>query len=274
MTSPGEIGEPALCRRAGIEVLTWPALDELGVDAVVTTRHGGVSTGPYESLNLGLGVGDDPDAVVENRRRAARALGASLGDLVVAQQVHGRRATVVGRGDCGRGATVERAPLPSTDALITDERGPVLVIVVADCVPVLLVDPAVPVVAAVHAGWRGTAGRVVDAAIDAMAGLGARPARMAAVIGPAVSKDAYEVGDDVATSLRTGTGADGAVRRVASGRWLADLPGANRQLLVAAGLRPASISVVERTTGAGGAFYSHRAQQPCGRFALLVRLRP
>ncbi|HET6949982.1 MAG TPA: laccase domain-containing protein, partial [Acidimicrobiales bacterium] len=77
-------------RRAGLDVLTWPILDGQGVDAIVTTRRGGVSGGRYASLNLGLHVGDDPAAVIENRRRAARALGGDLDDLVVARQVHGR----------------------------------------------------------------------------------------------------------------------------------------------------------------------------------------
>ncbi|MGH9091394.1 MAG: polyphenol oxidase family protein, partial [Acidimicrobiales bacterium] len=163
-------------RAGGLTVLHWPALDALGVDAVVTTRHGGVSTGPYGSLNLGLHVGDDPAAVVENRRRAAAAIGAALGDLVVAEQVHGSAATVVGREARGRGTLDAGDAVPATDALVTAAPGTVLVTLVADCVPVVLFDPAARVLATVHAGWRGTAGRVVAAAVDAMTALGARPA--------------------------------------------------------------------------------------------------
>lgn len=260
--------------RAGADVVVWPALDDLGVDVVVTTRQGGVSAGPYQSLNLGLGVGDDPGAVLENRRRAAATLGAALDDLVVGEQVHGRTATVVGPADRGRGAADVPTAMPGTDVLVTRAHDLVLVTLVADCTPIVLVDPEARVLATVHAGWRGTAGRVVEAAIATMRALGARPERMVAGIGPAVSKDIYEVGPDVAESVRAGTGDDRAAAPVGDGRWLVDLPGANRRLLEAAGVPSPSIWVMELTTGARGPFYSHRARRPCGRFGLLARLRP
>ncbi|MHB8220976.1 MAG: polyphenol oxidase family protein [Acidimicrobiales bacterium] len=260
--------------RGGVGVVVWPALEALGVDAVVTTRHGGVSSGAYESLNLALGVGDDPAAVAENRRRAAGTLGASLVDLVVGAQVHGREATVVGSDDRGRGATDLADAVPGADALVTRTCGPVLVTLVADCAPIVLVDPEARVLATVHAGWRGTAGRVVDAAIRAMVDLGGRPDRVVAGIGPAVSKETYQVGADVAESVRSGVGDDRAVLPTGDGRWLVDLPGANRRLLEAAGVPPSSVFVMGLTTGAQGSFFSHRARRPCGRFGLLARLRP
>ncbi len=259
---------------AGVGVVVWPALEDLGVDVVVTTRQGGVSTGPYRSLNLGLGVGDDPGAVLENRRRAAGALGASLHDLVVGAQVHGRTATIVGSEDRGRGAAEGAAAVPDTDALVTRSRDLVLVTLVADCVPIVLVDPEAGVLATVHAGWRGTAGRVVDAAVAAMSTLGARPERMVAGIGPAVSRDTYEVDHDVAEAVRAGTGDDLTATPAGEGRWLVDLPGANRRLLEAAGVPSSSVWVMGLTTGVRGPFYSHRAERPCGRFGLLARLRP
>jgi len=260
--------------RGGIDVAMWPALEDLGVDAMVTTRHGGASTGGYESLNLGLGVGDDPAAVLENRRLAAGALGASLDDLVVGEQVHGRGVAVVGPDDRGRGATDVTGAVPGSDALVTRSPGPVLVTLVADCVPIVLVDPEARVLATVHAGWRGTAGRVVDAAVRTMVSLGARPDRLVAGIGPAISKDAYRVGDDVVDAVRSGVGDDRSILATRGGRWLVDLPGANRRLLEAAGVPSSSVWVMDLVTGPPGPFFSHRARNPCGRFGLLARLRP
>lgn len=278
-------------RRAGaLDVLHWPALDALGAEVVVTTRHGGVSTGPYASLDLALHVGDRPEAVVDNRRRAAAAIGAGLGDLVFADQAHGSTATVVGRADRGRGALDLAGAVPATDALVTADPGTVLVILVADCVPLVLYDPAARVLAAVHAGWRGTVARAADAALGAMTALGARPARVVAGLGPAVSPRVYEVGDDVAGAFeRTfgpaaraehlvvpagtaergeGAGHDDRTR----GRWLVDLPRANRRILVDAGVPPGAVHLASATTGPGGPFYSDRAARPCGRFGLLARI--
>src|SRR5580658_367405 len=106
-------------RWGALEVLTWPTLSELGVEAAVTTRAGGVSAGPFESLNLGLHVGDDRVAVLENRRRAAAAFGATPGDLVFGTQVHGTRASVVTGADRGRGALDPAGALEATDSLVT-----------------------------------------------------------------------------------------------------------------------------------------------------------
>jgi hypothetical protein len=260
----------------GVWVLTWPALDALGVDVAVTTRIGGVSTGPYESLNLGLHVDDDPDAVVENRRRAVAALGATLDDLVVAEQVHGARAAIVTARDRGRGARSVTDAIAGADALVTAGPGPVLAMLVADCVPVVLVDPTAGVLACVHAGWRGTAARVLDSALHAMGTLGSRPGQVTAAIGPAVSADRYQVGAEVAGALQASLGGatEGVLRADGTGRWLADLPEANRRILVEAGVPDHSIHRSAMPTGPRGPFFSDRASRPCGRFAALARFRP
>lgn len=264
-------GAPA---RAGeVEVLSWPWLAELGVDAVVTTREHGVSTGPYRSLNLGLHVGDDPDAVEENRRRAASALGADLHDLVFATQVHGSRAAVVGRRDAGRGAQRVRDAVESADALVTAEPGPVLVTLVADCSPVLLVEPDARVLATVHAGWRGAVAGVVRAALDTMATLGARAERTVAVIGPTVSPSVYVVGREVEAASRAAFGPAGEDVLWPDGdRWRFDVAGANRLQLHAGGITDERITVSSFASG-DRRFFSDRAARPCGRFGLLARLR-
>jgi YfiH family protein len=251
-------------------------LDELGVDVVVTTRHGGVSEGPYQSLNLGLHVGDQAEAVVENRRRAAAAVGAGLDDLVVGQQVHGCTVAVVTSADRGRGARTADDALPATDVLVTTEPGVVLVTLVADCVPLVLVDRAAGVLATVHAGWRGTAADAVGAAVAAMAERGAEPGRVVAALGPAVARSRYPVGREVAEALSAALGPTGAGSVVPDGpdRWRADLPTANRHLLERSGLASRSILGPGCSTGGGGPFFSDRARRPCGRFGLLAVRRP
>lgn len=148
-------------------------------------RCGGVSTGELASLNTGIGSGDDPAAISENRRRAAGAIlpGATL---VGVYQVHGR--------DC---ATVDipwtDADRPHADALVTNRPGVLLGILTADCVPVLLADRAAGVVGAAHAGWKGAIAGVTDQTVAAMVALGADPARITAAIGPCIAAASYEV---------------------------------------------------------------------------------
>jgi pyridoxal phosphate enzyme (YggS family)/YfiH family protein len=160
---------------------------------VVTTRAGGASRPPYDSFNLGDHVGDDPAAVATNRARLAGELGLTADRLAWMEQVHGRTATIVdGSAD---------APAEATDALITATPGVAVVVLVADCVPVLLGDADAGVVAAVHAGRVGARVGVVPAAVEAMRSLGARPQRIEALLGPAVCGQCYEVPDDMAADV-------------------------------------------------------------------------
>jgi len=262
-----------LREQGGLRVLTWPALDRYPIDALVTTRHGGVSTGAYATLNLSFGVGDRPQDVLENRRRAAAALGADLAEFVFGKQVHGAVARVVTRADRGRGAAVAGAGVGEADALVTGDPGTVLGAVVADCVPMLLYDPGAQVIACVHAGWRGTVARVTDAALAAMATLGTRPGDVIAGIGPAIGPDRYQVGEEVAQAVREcfGGRADRVIRPDGTGRWLCDLWAANRLLLREAGLADGNVHVAAVPTGVD--FFSNRAARPCGRFGVIARLR-
>ena len=263
-----------LRRRAGVRVLAWPALDGLGAEAVVTTRDGGVSAGVYATLNLSFSVGDEPGNVVENRRRAAASVGAGLGDLVFARQVHGAAVRVVTAADRG-GANAPGGTVGDADALVTNEPGPVLAVLVADCVPVVLYDPRARVLACVHAGWRGTVARATGAALAAMATLGARPADVRAGIGPAIGPDRYQVGAEVADAARDAFGPRPFLRSDGTGAWLFDLWAANRFLLREAGVPDRNIQVAGVPTGPDpGLFFSDRTARPCGRFAALARLRP
>lgn len=157
-----------------------------GAHFAFTDRWGGVSAAPYEELNLGGAVGDDPKAVLANRERAAEALGLDPARVVWMNQVHGAEVAVVDApwGD---------RPVPEVDALVTAEHGLALAVLTADCVPVLLADPVAGVVAAAHAGRPGMVAGVVPAAVRAMTRLGAEPDRIVARTGPAVCGRCYEV---------------------------------------------------------------------------------
>ncbi|KUM76661.1 peptidoglycan editing factor PgeF [Streptomyces griseorubiginosus] len=157
-----------------------------GAHFAFTDRWGGVSAAPYEELNLGGAVGDDPEAVATNRELAAKSLGLDPARVVWMNQVHGADVEVVS------GPWGER-PVPEVDAIVTAERGLALAVLTADCTPVLLADPVAGIVAAAHAGRPGMVAGVVPAALRAMTALGADPARIVARTGPAVCGKCYEV---------------------------------------------------------------------------------
>jgi polyphenol oxidase len=253
----------------------WARAASLGATVAVTTRHGGVSTGPYASLNLGLHVGDDPAAVVTNRTRAAMAFGVTLENLVFAEQVHGAETAVVGSADRGRGTRHLADAVGSVDTLVTADHGVVLVVLVADCLPVVLIDPAAGVLAVVHAGWRGTAAGVLSGALGAMAELGGRVDATWAFFGPCVEPDLYQVDEPVHRGLVSAVSPHALSSAVARpdgvGHWKVDLREANRQQLALAGLAPERIEAWPAST-AEDDFFSDRAARPCGRFALMAAL--
>lgn len=194
------------------------------VRRVVTTRAGGASRPPYDTFNLGDHVGDDAGDVYANRKRLATELGLTEDRLAWMEQVHGRTATVVDGS--------ETSAAEATDALVTAEPGLALVVLVADCVPLLLADAEAGVVAAVHAGRVGARVGVVPAAVEAMRSLGAEPARTEALLGPAICGDCYEVPADMAADVekhvpgsacKTRKGTPGLDLRAGLWRQLADL---------------------------------------------------
>ena len=274
MTSHPHQTNAVLRERAGLPVLHWPALDAVDLQAVATTRDGGVSTGPYASLNLGLHVGDDPEAVRTNRERAAGAVGLRLDDLVFCNQAHGREVVTVRATDRGRGARSLADAVDQADALVTAEPGVGLVVMVADCVPIVLMDPERRVLGVVHSGWRGTVAKVAAAAVATMTAMGARPEAILAAIGPAIAPERYEVGPEVVRAAHDAFGADAAqvIAELPNGKHCFDLWRANRLVLTDAGIPAANLLSGEQPTGAGTPYFSDRAVRPCGRFAAIARL--
>ncbi len=261
----------------GLAVLRFESMPD-AVDQLVTTRRGGVSTGPYASLNLGLRVGDEPDAVLANRRRLFDAFELPLEDSVWCRQVHRDDVHVVTAQDAGRGALTEETIVADTDALVTELPGVPLCVTLADCVPVLLYDRDHHVIGLAHAGWGGTVAGIASRTVVLMAErYGSDPARVVAAIGPSISPARYEVGDDVVARAEAAYGTDAArILRPAGapGKALFDLWEANVIDLERAGVPRAAVEVSGVSTMDDlDDFYSHRAERTTGRLIATVMLR-
>lgn len=249
--------------------LVWYTFIGPGFDFIHAcfTRLGGVSTGPWASLNLGHTVGDDPAAVEENHRRVFAAFDVVRDQVVSPCQVHGTRVTRVGQRD---GGTV----IPATDALITDESAVGLLLRFADCTPVLFYDPVQRAVGLAHAGWRGVAAGVVPATVLAMENaFGTRPADLWTGIGPAISPQHYVVGAEVVDAIDATLPEGMSAGEQRNGRWYVDLPGALVVQLRSLGVHQVAQSGLW-TASRVDEWYSHRAEAGCtGRFGVLVMLR-
>ncbi len=242
-----------------------------GVRHAFFTRRGGVSTGIYASLNVGVGSRDDPEAVRENRALAAGAFGAGPDSLLTAYQVHSAAAVIADHPWSER---------PKADAVVTSTPGLVCGALAADCAPVLLADPQARIVAAVHAGWRGALGGVIEAAIAQMTGLGADPGRMTAAVGPCIGPASYEVGLDFLEAFRAGSrGSDRFFRPGARpDKRLFDLPGFVLDRLAGAGVDDAEW-VGRDTCSEEADFFSnrravHRGDSDYGRLLSAIMLEP
>ena len=232
----------------------------------MSTREGGVSRGSFASMNVGLAVGDDAADVARNRGLFAKACGAVP---VYLRQVHGNRVVRVGGADAGRDSVVHQA-----DALFTTEPGIACAIQAADCLPVLLAAPDGRAVAAAHAGWRGLAGGVIEAAVARVAdAAGCAPQQIEAWLGACIGPRAFEVGADVlhACGVEPSAARGASSRFTASspGKWLADLPGLARDRLETAGIRRISggswCSVEDPSR-----FFSFRRDGATGRMAAAI----
>jgi YfiH family protein len=261
------------------ETPAWPPLlvaDDLldrGVVAAFSGRVGGASEGPHHSLNLGLNVGDDLRRVLANRRRVATVLGLAGVPWAIARQVHSARVLRVEDGrSLGQGPPEAKPPVGEGDGLVTAAPGVVLVVLTADCAPVLLADPAAGVVGAVHAGWRGLAAGVVEAGVAALAALGADPAATVGLVGPAVGGCCYEVGADVRAAV--GDRHPAALATTRDGRPSLDPAAAAAAALAAAGVGEVRVAG-ECTYDLDERFFSHRRDRGVtGRQVGLVALAP
>jgi polyphenol oxidase len=261
--------------------LGLPAELAPGVLFLFTGRGGGVSPAPYDTLNLGGAVGDDPAAVAENRRLTARACGLADGRLAWMRQVHGVAVRYASAGsaehdgieesrDVGQSGPASRAgqPLPEADASFTDVPGLGLGVLVADCAPVLVADPRARIVGAAHAGREGMAAGVVTELLSAMSAAGADPARMHAVIGPHICGGCYEVPAEMRDRVAGKVPEAGCVTR--KGTPGVDVSAGVEAQLARAGV--ASVARDPRCTAETPSLYSYRRDGRTGRLAGLIWL--
>jgi len=205
-----------------------------------STRRGGVSTGPYATLNVGGKWGDDPEHIAHNRRRLAAAGGFDWTRLYTAKQVHGARVALVVDG-----TLPERVADTEADVVVSAVPGAVVGVYTADCVPILLADDEGRVAAA-HAGWRGTVAGVANAAVEALVSIGARRERLRAALGPSICAHCFEVGDEVAAAFDAL--APSSVIRADGQKPHVDLWEANRLVLAAAGVPEENIDAAPPCT--------------------------
>ena len=249
-----------------------PLLDVDGLRHAFSTRYDEAGI----EQNLGLHVGDDPAAVVARREEFLAGLGLDLGRLVAGNQVHGINVAPVGAAQCGAGAADHGRALPDADGLATGTPGPVLSIYYADCVPLLLVDPAARAAAAVHAGWRGAAAGIAGRALAVMADrLAAEPRRVLAAVGPAIGPCCYRVGPELADHV-PGEARGEVLARGDDGGLRLDLPGLVAWWLRRGGLAEDRIFLSRQCTSCHpDLYFSHRRQGGrAGRMMALVALEP
>ncbi len=233
-----------------------------GVGALMSTRAGGVSRAPWDSLNLGTAVGDDPEAVAHNRQRLAAAIGARP---VFLHQVHGNRVVTLAPAHARPGAPPEAA-----DAAITTEPGLACVVQVADCLPVLFAAPGGRAVGAAHAGWRGLAAGVLEATLGGVCTLAhCVPAEVQVWLGPCIGPARFEVGAEVREALGLSPQALACFVPGAPGKWLADLAGLARCSLQAAGVTGFS-GGGWCTVDSPSRFFSFRRDRITGRQAAAI----
>jgi polyphenol oxidase len=258
-----------------LEVVEWT--DSGNVAAYFSTRIGGTSQPPYQSLNLGLHVGDQEQLVIENRQLLSNTVHMPLSHWVAAEQVHGNAVAIIGENEIGRGSLDYETAIPKTDALVTDQSGILLTTYAADCVPILFYS-AQGVIAVAHAGWRGTVEKIAARTVQVMCNhFGCEPADIHATIGPSIGPCCYEVDRkvydafaviglaDVCTETKGANpiaGATGTAKSTLEKHWMCDLWSANKRILQEQAKIPESnILLAQQCTSCHNELYfSHRKE--------------
>lgn len=227
-----------------------------------------------QAKNTALHVGDDPDNVIDNRRRIAEKLEWSYDTFTCAEQVHGNHVHVVTRGDAGKGREDRSSALQCTDALVTNEPDILLVMYFADCVPLYFYDPVTRSMGLAHAGWKGTVSEIAIKTVEQMSkSFGARPENIKGAIGPSIGRCCYEVDESVLQHVRplleSTNGINNSVegkniiqQRQSTNRALLDLKHLNRDLMIKAGILPSNIEITSWCTSCrSDIFFSHRKEK-------------
>lgn len=232
------------------------------------TRAGGVSEGPFASLNLSLSVGDDQSRVEQNLQRLARAVGTTSDRVATVHQVHGTTVLEVNRA-AGQGAVGE------ADALLTSTSGLAVGVKTADCLPILIEDRRTHAVAAVHAGWRGVIGAITSKTIARMLTLGSRLDDLRVAVGPAIQACCFEVDGDLPDRFSAEFGPDVVRPQPGKQKVHLDLGAAVRVSLERVGVAPTHVEVLPQCTRCDPRFFSHRRDHGLtGRHLSLIRCAP
>ena len=261
-----------------------PLLERFSLTHGVTYRYGGVSEGSFASFNMGLHVGDDSEAVVENRKRLAQVLGVEPHRLTCGEQVHGVGVTRVTEELVGKGAFSWDDSIPDSDAIHTNLAEVPLLLLVADCVPVLIYDAAHHAVAVVHAGWRGAIAHIVERTIDSMHEVyGTLPSDCYLFVGPSIGADSFEVSEEIAEQFRGDMHALGLsqvdqvvryIQRAEQPTPHVDLKGYIAACVVHKGVPLKQVSVSSTDTMTTDGCYSYRRDHGrTGRMAMFAVLR-
>ena len=226
-----------------------------GIRHFISTRNGGVSKPPFDTLNLSFNVSDDPKHVAVNRQILSSALGFNLELMTTAKQVHGNKVAVVTKATRGKGAIDHGSALAGIDAMVTNVPGILLMIQAADCVPLLFYDPKQKVIAATHAGWRGTILKIARNTVSSMVKrFKSDPAYIYVGIGPSIGPCCYEVGRKVIRE------ASKDLLKIRNGKNYFDLWKANKSQLIEAGIPASNIEVSKICTHCSSdIFFSSRA---------------
>ncbi|MDE0297056.1 MAG: peptidoglycan editing factor PgeF [Candidatus Poribacteria bacterium] len=248
-----------------------------GVNHFVSTRIGGLSLPPYESLNLGFHVGDVHETVLKNRERLSATIQMPLPGFTFAKQIHSNTVTVVTAQMRGRGTVDYDTAVEATDAMVTSVPGLCLTVLTADCVPVLLFDPRNRVVAAVHAGWRGSVKLIARNTVEILIQeFNCKPRDLLVGIGPSIGPCHYEIGHDVIAQVKDAFGGtDGYINvELSSGKGYFNLWEANRRQIMDVGIPPQNIEVARICTYCDAhRFFSVRHQKgTTGRFGAGIML--
>ncbi len=252
-----------------IDILKFSNLAEYSdINHFVTTRNGGYSKSPYNTLNLGLHVEDDADAVNRNRFRVAAETSIPPAWFVAANQVHGSNVAVITKQMRGSGASSHDSAIAATDAMITNEEDVCLMILTADCAPILLYDPVRRAAGAVHAGWKSTVKRIAVLTINSMVNrFGCNPADIIAGIGPSIGPCCFTVNEDVLLEIEGAIGKSFTAYDANIGKRKIDLWEANREQLISAGVLDRNIEVSKICTFCNtDTYFSYRAEGITGRF--------
>ena len=247
-----------------VTYLTYPAFEKLeGIIHGFSTRLGGVSRGIYSSMNLSFTRGDEEEAVKENYRRIAQAIGFRTEDIVTSDQTHTANVRKVTEADRGKGITVPR-DYQDVDGMVTNVPGLVLTTFYADCVPLYFADPVKRVIGLSHSGWRGTVAKIGKVTVEKMKEeYGCHPEDILAAIGPSICQDCYEVSEDVIEEFKTAFAGEYQERlyyKKKNGKYQLNLWETNRLIFLEAGIPEANISMPGICTCCNPEFlFSHRA---------------